>query len=120
VAKAWKIFEEDVAQLFGLSTTVSSGSKWFDQGDAVTRGRSHMFPLYADAKFTERASFTLKLKELLDYTDQALQLGKHFILPIRFQAKEANRPSDFVVLSLEDFRNLYRMAVTNPRYREMD
>lgn len=110
MTKGWERFEHDVARWFGLSTTISSGNKFFDPGDAVTRGRRHPWPLYADAKHTTRASFSLKLKDLLDYHRQALELGKNFILPVRFE-DPYGVVNDYVVLPLSDFRELYEKAV---------
>jgi hypothetical protein len=105
---AWKAFEWHVAKLLGLDPTISSGSKFYDQGDAVSRGRQDPFPLYADAKTTEKGSFSLKAKELIDWTEQAQAVGKRFLLPLRFtKVPEAD---DYVLMRLEDFKELLDMA----------
>lgn len=43
--------EDWISRTFTLAATISSGSKFFDPGDAVTRGHDHPFPLYVDGKF---------------------------------------------------------------------
>ena len=103
---AWKRFEEDVAALLGLSPTIASGSKHYDPGDGVHRGLSHAFPLYADAKYTEHIAFALKSFELRQYVERAAEMGKRFIMPIRFGSKAVGHHEDYVVLSLHDFKEL--------------
>lgn len=107
--KSWQEFEHYVANLFGLDTTIASGSKFYDSGDAVTRGRRHPWPLWADAKYTQAKSFSLKLKDLEDYTVRAIELGKRFILPLRFQ-ETPWVVADYVVMPLADFKEVYDRA----------
>jgi hypothetical protein len=102
----WQNFEVEVAELLGLDPTCHSGSTWHDKGDAVSRGRNSLFPLFAECKYTEKISFTLGLLPLNNYAEQAAQVGKRFILPLRFWPRGASRPTDFVVLSLHDFKEL--------------
>ena len=80
----WEVWEREVVKALDLDATISSGSKWYDPGDATTRGRDDPFPLFADAKFTERASFSLKAKDLRQYSKRAEEAGKRFLLPLRF------------------------------------
>lgn len=108
----WKIWEREVATALDLDFTVSSGNQFFDSGDVTTRGRDDPFPLWADCKFTEKISFTLKLRDLSWYSERAAEVGKRFVLPLRFQPKGASRPQDYVVMSFHDFMEL-REALIN-------
>lgn len=101
--EAW---EHEVARLLDLDLTITSGNKWYDPGDATTRGRDDPFPLYADAKFTERASFSLKAKDLRQYSKRAEEAGKRFLLPLRFHSPGQRHPEDYAVLSFHDFVEL--------------
>ncbi len=103
----WQRHEREVRELLGLDSTITSGSKWFDPGDGVTRGRSP-FPLYADCKCTERGSFSLKLADLNDLQYRAAEMGKRLILPVRFHPDVG--PQDYIVCSLHDFAELLSLA----------
>lgn len=105
----WQEFESYVAELLDLDATLSSGSKWFDKGDAVSRGRGS-FPLYAECKFTTKASKSLALRDLRAARELAGIIGKRFILPLRFWPENTPRPDDFVLLSLSDFCELLQAA----------
>lgn len=109
----WQSWEQEVARTLQLDTTISSGNRFHDTGDAVTRGRDKPFPLWADAKWTEKKSFSLKLKDLSDYTTRAFEQCKTMIMPIRFWSRERQRSADFVVLSFHDFVELYEKAISN-------
>lgn len=104
----WQRHEREVQQLLGLDATITSGNKWFDPGDGVTRGRRSPFPLYADCKCTERKSFSLKLDLLNDLQYQAAELGRRLILPVRFHPDVG--PQDYIVCSLHDFAELLSLA----------
>lgn len=108
--RGWEHFEKYVAKLFDLDLTLASGSQFHDRGDAVTRGRQDAFPLYADAKYTERASFSLKIRELRHYTEAAAEQGKRLLVPLRFWLKGDYAPSDWVILSLHDLKELLMMG----------
>ena len=108
--RGWEAWEHYVTHLLGIDATIHSGNKFYDPGDAVTRGRSSAFPLYADAKYTEKFSYPLKLKELSQYGERAADLGKRLVLSIRFWPKGVVRPEDYVVLSADDFVELLDMA----------
>jgi len=105
----WEAFESDVAELFGLRRTITSGNKFFDPGDAVSPP-DDPFPLYVDAKYTERLSYSLKLKDLQNYRDQAAHLGKHLVLPLRFWPRGQHGPQDFAVVDLYDLHDLVTQA----------
>lgn len=106
MAKGWEIWEREAAELFGLDQTLASGSKFRDVGDAVQRGRHFPFPVLADAKYTEFASHSLKLKFLRDWQEVAAERGKRFIMPIRFHLKAENSNDDWVLISAHDLAEL--------------
>jgi hypothetical protein len=107
--RGWEAFEAEVTEMLGLGRTITSGNKWFDRGDAVSRDHADPFPLYVDAKFTEKISFSLRLRELHDYSRQAAEVGKRLALALRLWPPAAP-PSDYVVLSLHDFAELLQLA----------
>jgi len=121
MSEGWERWEAEVASILALDRTISSGNRFHDPGDAVTRDRSDPYPLYADAKYTTKASFSLRSSELRDYGEIAAGLGKRFILPVRF-GNQPRRTStcphlvgdnDYVVLTFHDFVELldgYRKA----------
>jgi hypothetical protein len=111
--KPWEVFEAYVARVFGLRQTIASGSKFYDPGDAVG-DRHDVFPLWADAKCTETKSFSLKARELADWTGRAQESGRRFILPLRFHSP-TGRHADYVVLGLDDFKELYDMVRAHRR-----
>ena len=101
----WQRHEREVQQLLGLDATITSGNKWFDPGDGITRGRRSPFPLYADCKCTEKLSFPLRLGTLNTLSMKADELGKRMVMPVRF-APPVVGPQDYVVLALHDFAEL--------------
>ena len=103
--KPWERWEAEVATTLGLTQTRASGSMFHDTGDAVTRDRTSPFPLWADAKFTERSSFALNLSKLLRYEEQATEAGKRFVLPLRF-GRIDHPPQDYLVIGMADFAEL--------------
>lgn len=105
----WQKHEQEVAEALGLRLTITSGNKWFDQGDGVTPGRDHPFPLYVDAKYTVRGSYSINGDELRQYQRQAEELGKRMILAVRLNPP-AREAQDYVVLSLHDFAELFHLA----------
>lgn len=104
----WQAFERDVAEMFGLDQTLSSGNQWFDAGDAVTRGRTTLFPLYAECKYTESRSKTLSLRDLQAGQELAASTGKRFVMPIRFRPEREGH--DYAVVSLSDLAELLQMV----------
>lgn len=107
--RGWKPFEDHVNELLGLDATVASGSQFYDKGDGVDRSESE-FAIQADAKYTERASFSVNHKLLHQWATRARQSGKRFVLAIRLWSPVLNSPDDFVVLSLSDFAELLEKA----------
>jgi hypothetical protein len=106
----WENHEREVAAMLGLERTITSGNKWHDPGDATTRGREHPFPIYMEGKYTEGMSFSLNMKSLKDYANRAAQAGMRMVLPVRFWPRGRHAPDDYVVVSLNDFVELYEKA----------
>lgn len=106
IERGWQAFERYIQQVLGLDSTISSGSKFYDPGDAVTRGRKAPFPLFCDAKYTEYSSRPLKLRELRDYSGRAAELGKRMVLAVRFWPQGDVEPQDYAVIGLHDFAEL--------------
>ena len=104
----WEAYEHHIQKLLGLDSTVASGAKFHDIGDAVDRRHptESDFRLLADAKFTEKGSYSVNLKFLRQMTDKAVALGKRFILPVRLWPTGEELPHDYVVIGLDDFAEL--------------
>jgi len=101
----WSEWEAEVNKVLGLSSTAGSGSQAHDPGDGTDR-RHHSetdYAIQADAKYTERTSFSVNSKLMKQWSDRALSQGKRFILPIRFWAKGSNIPEDYVVIAFGDY-----------------
>lgn len=103
--RGWKHFEADMARDLGLEQTLASGSKFFDPGDAVTRGHAP-FPIYADAKYTERLSYSVRRAEMENHIQRADELGKRMVLPVRIWPRAQLWPLDLAVLQLHDLKEL--------------
>lgn len=106
----WRAHEKHVQDLLGLDSTPGSGNQFYAPGDAVDNrhpGESN-FAILADAKCTERGSYSLNHHFLVQQTDRAVELGKRFVMPVRFDG--GSRPDDYVVLGLDDFAELLEMA----------
>lgn len=103
---AWMRFEEVVNVKLGLDATAASGATWKDKGDGSTRNNyEEPWPLLADAKTTEKASYSLKAKFLDDMRKVALQDGKTFALPVKFLGHPAPH-NEWVVVPLDDYAYL--------------
>lgn len=112
MAEPWEVHEAFVNEVLGLSGTPGSGSQWHSQGDGVDNRHpdDSFFPLLVDCKCTQKASFSIKLKTLTQWRTTAWELGKRFIMPIRFHDRGARRSVDYVLLELNDFVELLEMA----------
>lgn len=108
--RGWEAHEKDLQEMFGLEPTITSGSKFYDPGDAVTRGRTHPFPLYVDGKYTTKRSRSVSLKELRDYQGRAAEIGKRMVLALRYWPISDTQPEDYVVLSAHDFAELLSLV----------
>ena len=105
----WQEFEQEVNEQLGLRATISSGNKWHDPGDGTDRAQT-TFPLLVDAKYTTYASFGLSAQFLLQMVGKAQELGRRFVLPVRFGSLRQGVSRDYVVLTLHDFTELLDMA----------
>lgn len=111
----WQAHEAEVSNALGIDMTVSSGNKFYDISDAVTRGHSADNPvqLMADMKSTLQRSFRLDKDFLKDYRERAIIRGKLFVLPVRFENGATNEIDDWIVLHLNDFSELLGMEIRN-------
>ena len=107
--QSWKQHEKYVQEVLGLDSTICSGNKFYDPGDAVDNDRESPFPIIADCKFTERKSFSVASKTLSQWTDKAAEMGKRFIMPVRLSPK-GSTSQDYVVIGLHDFAELLNLA----------
>ena len=107
---AWQAFEYHVQDLLGLSSTPASGSQWNAPGDAVDNRHGSWFAVLADAKCTEKSSYSISAKFMRQSVNAAADLGKRFILPVRFCVRGRGAPQDYVVLTLDDFAELMEKA----------
>lgn len=107
----WEAWERYVNRVLGLDSTVASGSQAHDPGDGVDR-RHHSeteYALMADAKYTERKSFSVNARLMSQYVRRAAEFGKRFILPVRLVDKANNEVHDFVVVPLQDYLTLLEL-----------
>lgn len=114
----WEYWENEVNEALGLSSTAGSGSQAHDPGDGTDR-RHHTltdYAIQADAKYTERTSFSLNSKLLGQWCERAAAQGKRFILPVRYWHRGTIAPHDYVVVPWQD----YLMLVEVYREREHD
>lgn len=111
----WQRHERDIQDLLGLDSTPASGSQFNAPGDAVDHRHptNTCFPLLADCKCTEKLSYSLNRKFLLDQTEQAAEIGRRFIMPVRFQHEHQHE--DYVVIGLDDFAELMDLAFNRVR-----
>lgn len=109
----WEKFEKYVQRSLNLDSTVSSGNQWNDPGDAVDRTHFSIDPykLIVDCKYTERKGFRLESAMLKTWVRNAVDGGYIFGLPIRFH--ENGKNSDYIVLTLEDFSDIFCKAKEN-------
>ena len=106
----WSQWEDHVNELLGLRATPASGARWQATGDGVDTDRESVFPLIVDCKATERGSFSLNKKDLRQWVEHAIGLGKRFAMPIRFWNKGSTRSADYILLELNDFVELLEMV----------
>lgn len=108
MGRGWEAHERHVQDVLGLDSTAASGAKFHDIGDAVDRRHPSEsdFRLLADAKYTERGSYSLNAKFLRQMSDKAAALGRRFVLPVRFWPVGSPAPEDYVVVGLGDFAEL--------------
>ena len=108
----WEQFEHDIQEILGLDATICSGNQWHDQGDAVdnTNPYDNSFRLLVDAKFTEHMSYSVMGSKMRRWCETGTEKGKRAILALRFWPRGQQSPDDFVMLSFDDFAELYERA----------
>lgn len=106
----WEKHEADVQELLGLDSTIASGTKWYDQGDATsnTNPQDDQFPIMLDCKATIQKSYSMDKVYLNQWRTKALLLGKRFLLPVRFVDDEGEH--DWCVVPLGDLAELLDQA----------
>jgi len=105
----WEYWENYVNTELGLSATAASGSQWYEKGDGVDPSDSE-YAYQVDAKFTEKASRSVSVKEWTQLSNLARMAGKKFALPLRLWPRGTIAPTDLVVISFEDFADLVEKA----------
>lgn len=101
----WEAWESYTNRLLGLQSTVASGSQDYDPGDGVDR-RHHSetgYAIMADAKYTERKSFSVSAKLMGQYVRRAAEMGKRFVLPVRLVDTGTKEVHDYIVVPLQDY-----------------
>lgn len=98
-------WEDEVQGRFGLSATVCSGNKFYDQGDAVDNSnpRDSWFRMMVDCKYTAMKSYGLNASKVSQFFQQAAANGKRGIMAIRFRP---DTPLDLVVIGIDDFHEM--------------
>lgn len=112
----WESWERYTNKVLGLEPTIASGNKPYDPGDGVDR-RHHTetdYALMADAKYTEKGSFSVNAKVMKKYVDRAAEAGKRFVLPVRLVDSGGREVHDYVVVPLQDYVALLE------KYREAE
>lgn len=104
----WRDHEAEIQRILGLSSTIASGSQFHDPGDAADHDHDSVFPIIADCKCTERGSYSINRKVLDQWRERAAEVGKRFVLPVRFWSRGGS--DDYVVVSLHDFAELLDLA----------
>ena len=112
----WDAWESYVNRALGLEATLASGSQAHDPGDGVDR-RHHTetdYAIMADAKYTERKSFSVSAKLMGQYVQRAAEFGKRFVLPVRLVDSGTKEVHDYIVVPLQDYVALLEV------YREVE
>lgn len=117
----WQEFERDVQHLLGLDSTPASGSQFYAPGDAVDNRhiRQSQFAILADCKVTERGSFSLNRQFLAHQVEGATELGKRFMLPVRF-THDDSRGEDYALMTLNDIAELVECRRTSHAHQLAD
>ena len=111
----WHAHEDYVAELLGIDKTVSSGNKFYDISDAVSREHvlENRVQFMADAKSTRNKTFRIGRDFLKDYREASIIRGKIFLLPIRFEVKGTGEVHDWILLHANDFSELLGLEIKN-------
>lgn len=104
-AVGWAPWEIHVNEQLGLDPTVASGNQFHDKGDGVDRGNGD-WAFMVDAKYTNKNSFSLRVREMAKYVTQARITGKRFALAVRIWPPGYQQPADYAVIPFDDFAAL--------------
>ena len=109
----WRAHEDYVAEAISGEKTVTSGNKWWDISDVVNRDGStnSRAQFMADAKSTLKDGYRVSKKFVRQYREKAILRGKVFLLPLRFQDGHTGEVDDWVVIHMDDFRELLGLDV---------
>lgn len=109
---SWEAWEQQLQADLGLDSTICSGNQWNDQGDASdnTAPQDSSFRLLVDAKYTEKLSYSLALRNWHQWRAAAVELGKRPIIAVRYWARGVGVPTDVVVMDYDDFQELREKA----------
>lgn len=101
----WEAWEAYTNRVLGLDATLASGSQAHDPGDGVDRRHYSEtdYALMADAKYTERKSFSVSAKLMGQYVQRAAEMGKRFVLPVRLVDTPTKEVHDYIVVPLQDY-----------------
>lgn len=112
----WEVWESDVQSRLDLRGTISSGNKFYDPSDGVDKldHTESDFRLMVDAKCTKNPTYRVGYKQLAQWVEKSQSMGFRFALPIRLLNGEAEKNTDYVVCTLDDFAELLE------RYRETE
>lgn len=114
-APTWEQWEANLQELLGLDATICSGNQFYDIGDAADHANPNdvSFRLLVDCKYTEHLSWSLRAKEVGQWVDRAAEVGKRGMMAIRLWPRGALLPRDYVVLTADDFAEIYERAKAN-------
>lgn len=103
--KEFKRHERDVAKGLGGVSTVGSGAKGM-KGDAWGGNRDAGQRIMAEAKATDKRSYSLKLDVLQKVVKEAFEANMEPVLYIRFEAGKSVNHQDWVVIPKHRYEEL--------------
>lgn len=92
--------ERDVAERFGGKVVSQSGAGWIRKGDVTTPTE------LIECKITQKASFSLKVKDLIQAWLHACASGRRMVFAIEYKETETNRytrKQRYIVLQEDDY-----------------
>jgi hypothetical protein len=114
----FKQHEQHVQKKLSLSSTIASGNQFSDPSDGVHHTQAkRRFSLMVDCKDTQGQTYRIDSKFLLEWKKRAIEFGKIFALPLRFErtpGKDTQPTSDWILLELDDFSEILEQAEKIP------
>jgi len=92
--------ERDTAERYGGRVNSQSGAGWVRKNDVTTPTSS------IECKYTEKASYSLKVKDLIKAWIHATQAGRRMVFAVEFMETPSNqytRRQRYVVLTEDDY-----------------